>query len=193
MHEENFLGSWLREDVEGKEEGRKDREETVREEESRSGKRDVEREGGETVVKRRCETPFSRGNFEEFSPVEVLGDFGFLCGGSGGSSVCGSAGTPGMLSVLGLLVSPWLVGDLGVDSASVSGCEFCCTLVLFFNPKASSVADGKSRRYGSGGLARRRAAIVEKEDSRSGLRSRQQVSCGLPIGRKKDAESPGPQ
>ena len=80
------------------------------------------------MVKRRCETPFSRGNFEEFSPVEVLGDFGFLCGGScggsGGSSVCGFAGTPGMLSVLGLLVSPWLVGDLGVDSASVSDCEF---------------------------------------------------------------------
>ena len=71
--------------------------------------------------------------------------------------------------------------------------EFVGTVVLFFHPKASSVADGKSRRYGSGGLARRRVAVVEKEDSRSGLRSRPQVGCGLPIGRKKDAESPGPQ
>ena len=37
MHEVNFLSSWLREDVEGIEERKKDREEKVREEESRSG------------------------------------------------------------------------------------------------------------------------------------------------------------
>ena len=36
-HEENFLSSWLREDVEGIEERRKNFEEKAREEESRSG------------------------------------------------------------------------------------------------------------------------------------------------------------
>ena len=41
MHEEHFSSSWLREDVGGKEERRKDREEKVREEESRSGKRQL--------------------------------------------------------------------------------------------------------------------------------------------------------
>ena len=81
--------------MEGKEEGSTER--------KRFGRRKTEvvkemwrEKREETVVKRRCVTPFSRGNFEEFSPVEVLGDFGFLCsgscggscGGSGGSSVC---------------------------------------------------------------------------------------------------------
>ena len=49
MHEENFLSSWLREDVEGIEERRKDREERAGEEESRSGRRMVEREEENTV------------------------------------------------------------------------------------------------------------------------------------------------
>ena len=44
MHEENFLSSWLREDVEGIER-RKDRQEKAREDESRSGKK----KGGEKL------------------------------------------------------------------------------------------------------------------------------------------------
>ena len=52
MHEDNFFSSWLREDVEGIEE--------VRQEESRSGKREVEREEEKSVVvKRPCVNPFS--------------------------------------------------------------------------------------------------------------------------------------
>ena len=54
MHEENFLSSWRRADLVGKEQ-RKDKEEKVREEESGSGKREGAREGEETVVvERRC-------------------------------------------------------------------------------------------------------------------------------------------
>ena len=55
MHEEHFLSSWLREDVEG----RKDREEKAREEESRNGKRKVGREEEKAVVvTRRCRPCF---------------------------------------------------------------------------------------------------------------------------------------
>ena len=46
MHEDNSPSSW-RDDVEGIEERRKDRKEKASDEESRSGKRKVEREGGE--------------------------------------------------------------------------------------------------------------------------------------------------
>ena len=52
MHEENFLSSWLREDVEGMEERRKNREDKAGEEESRTGTRNVEREEKRTVIKK---------------------------------------------------------------------------------------------------------------------------------------------
>ena len=45
-------------------------------------------------------------------------------GGSDGSSVCGSAGSPWVFGVFDVLDSPWLVGDLGGNSLSVSDCEF---------------------------------------------------------------------
>ena len=45
MHEENFLSSWLREDVERKEEERKRLNEEAEQEESKSGNREVEAEG----------------------------------------------------------------------------------------------------------------------------------------------------
>ena len=57
MHEENFLSSWLREDVEGIEEGRTDRKRLER---MKAG-----------VVKRKVER-----SFEELSLVEDLGGFG---------------------------------------------------------------------------------------------------------------------
>ena len=61
MHEENFLSSWLREDVEGMEERRKHREEKAREEESRRGKRKVEREGENGDQEKVCESEIQRG------------------------------------------------------------------------------------------------------------------------------------
>ena len=75
MHEENFLNGWLREDVEGKGERRKDRVEKAREEEeSRSGKRKVAREKEKTVgVERRCVDPFSSDVFAELGPMDDLG------------------------------------------------------------------------------------------------------------------------
>ena len=70
MHDENFLSSWLREDVEGKGEGEKFNKET-KEEVSR--KREREEEKGEdqsVVVKRRCINPFLGDAFEKFSQGE---------------------------------------------------------------------------------------------------------------------------
>ena len=78
-------------------------------------------------------------------------------------SVCGSARSPGVLGVRGVLVSPWLVG-LGVHSLSVSD---CCTAVLFFLQKASSLPHGQSRRCEQGSpedgppLSRRRTHEVD--------------------------------
>ena len=54
MHEEDFQSSWLREDVEGIKERRKDNDEKARAEESRSGNRKVEREEEKMGIKRRC-------------------------------------------------------------------------------------------------------------------------------------------
>ena len=58
MHEEKFLSSWLRKDVEGIEERREDREHKVREDESRSGRRKVEREEKTVGVKRKNLVPW---------------------------------------------------------------------------------------------------------------------------------------
>ena len=58
-HEETFLSSWLEGGCEGIEERRKDIENKSREKESRSGKREVERDEEKTVVvKRWCVNPF---------------------------------------------------------------------------------------------------------------------------------------
>ena len=79
MHEENFLSSCLREDVVGTER-RKDRRHKVREEESRSGKRQVEREQEKTVVvKRRCVDHFPSDVVEEWMIWEVSGILGTTC------------------------------------------------------------------------------------------------------------------
>ena len=50
MHEEHILCSWLREHVEGTVERRKNMNKYAREEESKSGKREVERENEKTEV-----------------------------------------------------------------------------------------------------------------------------------------------
>ena len=86
-------------------------------------------------------------------------------------------------------VSPSWVGGLGEVSLSVTDCESVKSQLQ----KASTLPYGKSRRYDCGEFARRHAAVVKKEDSRSGLWSRQKVGSDLPIGCKKDAELLGPQ
>ena len=69
MHEENFL-SKLGQEGFGRHRKRRTDRKNVREEESRSGKREVEREEEKTVVvKRRCVTPLS-GDVVEFGPME---------------------------------------------------------------------------------------------------------------------------
>ena len=62
VHEDNSLSSWLREEVEGTAQ-RKNMNKEAREEESKSGKREVEREKEKTVIKRRCVNALSRSNF----------------------------------------------------------------------------------------------------------------------------------
>ena len=137
MHEEHFLSSSLREDVESTEEIRKDMDEKAREGENRSGKIEVEREEEKTVAKK-CESVFPKATLRIFCSVEVSGDLVFpcgdSCGGSGGSSVCGSAGSSGVSGVLEVLVSPWLVGDLGAD-AFFSDCEFVLPQFFSFSTK----------------------------------------------------------
>ena len=85
MHEENFLSSWLREDLVGKEERRKEVDEKITEGESKKrgkekGKRgiEMEKEDNETgTVKRRCEGFVSVEAFEHSSQggdLERCGD-----------------------------------------------------------------------------------------------------------------------
>ena len=61
--------------MEGTEERRKDMDKKAREEESRSGKRELEREEEKTVIKRRCVNLISIEAFEEFSLMDDSGSF----------------------------------------------------------------------------------------------------------------------
>ena len=67
MHEENFVGSWLREDRKSK--TREDEE--VREDVGKKGKRDREIEEDETGVKRKCVNPVSVEACDIFSQGEI--------------------------------------------------------------------------------------------------------------------------
>ena len=82
MHEENFLSSWLREDMEREQEERKRLNEEAGREESNSGKREMEGERERVEIKRRCLDGVSSEVFEDLSPtseVERVGDsFGSL-------------------------------------------------------------------------------------------------------------------
>ena len=69
-NEDNFFSSWPMQDVVGTEEGRKTIDEEVKEEECKSGNREVEREEEKTVIKRRCVNPLSSEHVEELSPME---------------------------------------------------------------------------------------------------------------------------
>ena len=111
VHEENFLSSWPREDVEDTVEGRKNMNKEAREEESKSGKREVERKEVKTVVKRKWVNPLSRYSFENFVPGRRWKVLGFLCSGSCGSSVCVPVRPLGVHGVTDVPVSSLLVGD----------------------------------------------------------------------------------
>ena len=71
MHEENFLSSWLQEDVEGKEEEREKMNKEAKEEESRSGKREVEGERKRVEIDSKiiCANRLSGKVFDVFCPV----------------------------------------------------------------------------------------------------------------------------
>ena len=169
MHEERFLSGWLRDDVESTEESKTDMDKKAREEESRCGKRE-ERERRGNGGQRRCVNPFSRGNFEDSCPVEVLGDLGFpcggSCGGSGGSSVCGSADRLGCLVCLRcLFLRGWW--EIWVLTPFLFLIEN-----LFFHSPFLSVR--KRRAFfveRQGDTARRRAAVSRKRT--------QEVDCGV--------------
>ena len=75
MHEEHFLGSWLREDVRGKEERTAKVSEKNQEERGEKRKREAKKEDNKTGrVQRRCDGLFSVEAFEVFSQ----GGFGEL-------------------------------------------------------------------------------------------------------------------
>ena len=122
MHEDNFLSSWLREDVVGTGR-RKDREQKVREEESRSGKTKVEREEEKTViVKRRCVDHFSSDVFVDLVPLGSFeNSWNDLHGDSSGFSECVLAGSSGVLVVTDGSVFLSSVGVLG--EAVMSGSD----------------------------------------------------------------------
>ena len=76
MLEENFLSSWLREDVEVRIAEMEKWNEEAKQEESKSGKREVEREEERMVIKRRCVNrvpAMSSRNFVPFMRWNVLG------------------------------------------------------------------------------------------------------------------------
>ena len=80
MHEENFLNSWLREDVERKVEERERLNEEAKQEESKHGKREVEGEMERVEIERRCLDRVSCEVFEDFTRVsEVQTFFRGLC------------------------------------------------------------------------------------------------------------------
>ena len=89
-------------------------------------------------------------------------------------------------------VSPWLVEDLDFDSLSVSDCQFVVSQSFSFSRKRRAFLVESQGDMSMGG---------SPEDVLSLSRGRtQEVDCGveqegcaLPIGRKRDAELPGPQ
>ena len=111
MHEENFLSSWLREDLIGEEERRKE-DKRIREEFNRKRKREGEKrdrtkrwllkEGVSTLSPLRLFDIFSHGRDSEScgnSWCDLLGD-------SCGLSDCGSVALSGVLVVTDVPVSP---------------------------------------------------------------------------------------
>ena len=122
--------------------------------------------------------PFSSDVFEELGPMDDSGSFGGSFGGSWsdlhgdscGFSECVPAVSSNVPVVTDVSVSPCSVGVLGEVPPSDSDCESVQSQSFFFLQKASSLPCGKSRRHECGEFARRRAAVVKKEDTRGGLR-----------------------
>ena len=111
MHEENFLNSWLREDVEGKEDRKHLFNRETKEKVSRKREREGEKGEDETVaVKRWCIKPVTADAFDIFSQgrdSESCGNsWGGLWDDSCGLSDCGSMTLSGVLVVTDVHVSP---------------------------------------------------------------------------------------
>ena len=81
MHEENFLSSWLREDVEGLKAEMQRLNEEAEQEESNRGEREVEREGERVEIKRRYWKPVSSDFVEDFSSMTEWESEGIPWGG----------------------------------------------------------------------------------------------------------------
>ena len=69
MHEENFLSSWPREDVEERKAEMERLNEEAKQEKSKSERIEVEREGERVEIKRMCLNRVFSGFFENFSPM----------------------------------------------------------------------------------------------------------------------------
>ena len=73
MREESFLCGWPREDVEEEKAEMQRLSEEAEQEEARTGKREVEREGERIEIKRRCWKRVSGDVFEDYSDEYSLG------------------------------------------------------------------------------------------------------------------------
>ena len=80
VHEEHFIISCFREDVEEGQAEMKVWKNEAEEEESESGKREVEREEEKLVIKRRCVNRVSSDVFDEFCPSDESESVGDPCG-----------------------------------------------------------------------------------------------------------------
>ena len=130
------------------EERRKDREGHVREGESRSGKREVEREEEKTsVVKSNCVDPIANDVFEGFFTVDDSGSFGGsgddLQGDSCGFTECVLAVSSGAFVVADVSVSPSSCGVLGEVFSSDSDFEIV-------KPQSFSFSKKRQPNMGSG-------------------------------------------
>ena len=90
MHEENFLSSWPREDVEERKAEMERLNEEAKQEKSKSGRREVEREGERVEIKRMCLNRVSSGFFENFSPMTEWESDGDSLGSFGVRACCAS-------------------------------------------------------------------------------------------------------
>ena len=107
------FSSWLRDDVEEEKAQLEGKRETG-EEESKSWKREVEREEEKTAIKRRCVHPISEDVVDELRPMVESERVGDSCGDGYGTSVCGPAVSSCVFVVTGVLVSSSVVRVFGV-------------------------------------------------------------------------------
>ena len=94
-------------------------------------------------------------------------------------------GSLGVLVVIGVLVSPLSVGVLGENFVSGLECEIAEPQSSLSRKRQASLVDCQGS-MSMEDLQKGTLPLCEKEDSRSGLRSRPWVGGCLPSSRKKD-------